>query len=259
MTYTPVSLSYSLELLSLGRNTFWKIKIFLFWVVLFLKRHLNITSRNPWFFKFIHSATPFYFYLADEIDVQSFVGVVIRGEYEFDQKTEPRVIVDLGSNIGTSILYFRLKYPNAVIYGFEPNPEIFPLLNNNVSQFQNIYLYSLAISDGVGKVKLGIRKEKSSASSIVINRKSDATEVDSIDLQTLKEMIGCNIDLLKFDVEGAEEKIFSVENLTGIYNLIGEIHPDVMKTPLELFLSQFKEYSIVLVVSGAYILAARRL
>lgn len=259
MVHKPVSLTYTFELLSIGRSTFWKLKIFLFWVVLFIKRHLKISSRTPWFFKFTYSSTPFYFYLADEIDVQSFVGVVLRGEYEFDQKTEPHVIVDLGSNIGTSILYFRLKYPSAVIYGFEPNPEIFPLLENNVSQFNNIYLYNLAISDESGKTRLNIKKGKSSASTTVIHGVSDAIEVPCIDLRKLKEMVGSNIDVLKFDVEGAEEKIFSLENLKGIYNLIGEIHPDVIERPIELFLDLFKEYSIVLLVSGAYILAARRL
>src|SRR3979490_75276 len=44
----------------------------------------------------------------------------------------PKVILDIGSNIGTSILFFHQQYPSAKIYGFEPHPETFRILQTNV-------------------------------------------------------------------------------------------------------------------------------
>lgn len=247
MNYKPVSLTYSLELVPLGRNFYWKCKILVFWLVLFIKRHVKISSRSPWFFKLIHLETPFYFYLTDEIDIQSLVGVVLRGEYEFALKKIPAVIVDLGSNIGTSILYFKLLYPDAQIYGFEPNPYIFSVLGKNVSQFNNVFVQNLAASSHSGEVKLFIDKGKSSSSSIVRGDDSyHIVDVKSLDLDAIKMAAGGKIDLLKFDIEGAEELVFSKEKLKGISNVVGEVHLGLMSVSEEEFLKSFDGYNVVI-------------
>jgi len=245
MRLYPISLKYTLELVPLGQSFFWKCKILIFWLFLFLKRHLQIPSRSPWYFRLALNSTPFYFYLTDEIDVQSLVGVVLRGEYSMLLKKEPVVIVDLGSNIGTSILYYRLLYPDASIYGFEANPRIFSILQMNVSQFSKVTTFNYAVTDYSGQIDLFINKRKSSASSIIKSEeRSDVVEVTSIDLNKVKQIVGRDIDLLKFDIEGAEERVFSDTRLMGIRNLIGEVHLGLMKVSERVFLSNFKKYRV---------------
>lgn len=56
------------------------------------------------------------------------------GDDAIEPLREPRTIVDLGSNIGLSILYFRLRFPRARIIGVEPNPLAFELLRRNVGR-----------------------------------------------------------------------------------------------------------------------------
>ena len=41
-------------------------------------------------------------------------------------------IFDLGAHIGLSVLYFKIKYPNSRIVAFEPNSNIFPILQENI-------------------------------------------------------------------------------------------------------------------------------
>src|SRR5690242_15479864 len=54
--------------------------------------------------------------------------------YQFDAVRQNPLIIDGGSNIGMSILYFKRIYPDARIIGFEPDPDIYQLLNNNLSK-----------------------------------------------------------------------------------------------------------------------------
>ena len=48
--------------------------------------------------------------------------------YHFQSARPDPLILDGGSNIGMSILYFKHVYPQAHIIGFEPDPTISPLL-----------------------------------------------------------------------------------------------------------------------------------
>jgi hypothetical protein len=45
--------------------------------------------------------------------------------YSFNASSSYPFIIDCGSNIGLSIIYFKRQYPNARIIGFEPDPMIF--------------------------------------------------------------------------------------------------------------------------------------
>jgi len=54
--------------------------------------------------------------------------------YHFEAKRPDPLIIDGGSNVGMSILYFKSVYPEARIIGFEPDPNIFRLLEENVSR-----------------------------------------------------------------------------------------------------------------------------
>ena len=50
--------------------------------------------------------------------------IFINRVYEFEaSRPDPRII-DCGSNIGMSVLYFKHVYPEARIVGFEPDPTI---------------------------------------------------------------------------------------------------------------------------------------
>jgi len=58
----------------------------------------------------------------------------VHGIYHFETDNPRPLIIDGGSNIGVSILYFKRLYPNARIIGFEPDPAIFQMLNENIAR-----------------------------------------------------------------------------------------------------------------------------
>ena len=68
--------------------------------------------------------------------------------YKFDSANNQPMILDCGSNYGTSIVYFKQLYPNANIIGVEADPQIFELLVKNVASqsFKGVTLLNKAIS-----------------------------------------------------------------------------------------------------------------
>ena len=69
-------------------------------------------------------------------DAQSFLSM--RDEiwhnqsYFFECRTKRPFIIDCGSNIGLSVLYFKQLFPNSNILAFEPDPILCKYLNQNV-------------------------------------------------------------------------------------------------------------------------------
>jgi hypothetical protein len=51
----------------------------------------------------------------------------------FESKNSQPVIVDVGSNIGLAILFFKRLYPSSTVIGFEPDPGAFEVLKRNIA------------------------------------------------------------------------------------------------------------------------------
>ncbi|MBI3631800.1 MAG: FkbM family methyltransferase [Candidatus Staskawiczbacteria bacterium] len=150
------------------------------------------------------------------------------------------------------MIYFRLKYPLAKIYAFEPDTLTFQKLQKNTNQFKdNIMLFNFALSDREGTDTFFSCYQSSVSSSLM--KKSDTEECKEIIVQTrsldsaIKQIGITKIDLLKFDIEGAEFKVFKHSmSLDIISHFIGELHLDLVAQNITKndFLSIFKAYRI---------------
>jgi hypothetical protein len=64
--------------------------------------------------------------------------------------------------------------------------------------------------------------------------------------QIIKELGIPKVDLLKFDIEGAEFVAFdNKDNIENIQYLIGEVHEDIANKDTDSFLRLFSDYEIV--------------
>jgi FkbM family methyltransferase len=77
-----------------------------------------------------------------------------KAEYYLPVALEPKVILDIGSNIGTSILFFHEQFPSAKIYGFEPHPETFRILQTNVGSIPSIEVFNYALGTTDAKISV---------------------------------------------------------------------------------------------------------
>jgi FkbM family methyltransferase len=119
-----------------------------------------------------------------------------------------RAVVDIGSNIGVSALYFLTRNPNVRCWLFEPNPRNLDRLRGNLSGFEDRYLLdSRAVSDVAGPVRFGI--EPTGRYGGIDVETGTAIEVDCLAINDVLERVlleVTRIDVVKIDTEGAEAR-----------------------------------------------------
>jgi len=141
-------------------------------------------------------------------DIPTFFQVFHNKEYDIPFKSEPKTIIDAGSNIGLFTLIMKNQFPDAKIICIEPDPENFIALKKNTHRYENISLENvglwnketnLKIHDKYGMGKWGMVVEET-----IEEGNLKATSIDSI----VKKYKIDRIDVLKIDIESSEKQVF---------------------------------------------------
>jgi FkbM family methyltransferase len=133
----------------------------------------------------------------------------IEGNYLFRADNEQPTIVDCGSNIGMSILFFKTVYPKSRIIGFEPDPTTFEILKSNIERnsLQDISVYPFALSDNDGAIDFYHNEQDVGSLMMSVRRERIVGEKITVPTRKLSSFITGPVDLLKMDIEGAEEEV----------------------------------------------------
>jgi FkbM family methyltransferase len=126
----------------------------------------------------------------------------------------PQVLFDVGANRGQTTLQLASLFPEAQIYTFEPNSNIFPDLQRAVSHLPQVSALPLAFGEAQSRIALNVCGS-SLNSSILEYARADGkdkivekieVEMDTVDHFCAAQNIG-SIDLLKSDVQGYDLKV----------------------------------------------------
>lgn len=169
-----------------------------------------------------------------------FHDIFVRGVYRFETDNPSPLIVDCGANIGIATLYFKSLYPDARIWAFEPDPETFLVLSANVksNRLRDVWLFGAAVWDEEGAVELfrPLGERGSLRTSVNPSRAGGART--TVPAKRLAEMIDQPVDLLKLDIEGAEQRVLrdlaSSGKLSNVGEMVIEYHHHVGKEPSSL-------------------------
>lgn len=145
-------------------------------------------------------------------DFKVFRSVAVFGQYNVSKITSDNVktIVDLGSNIGFSVMHFKSKFPDAHVIAVEPEKTNYDMLVKNVKGYSNVDCLQNAI--WYAKKNLGIFDSGMGEYGF---RVVDGNQklVGSVDGITMDDIISRynieTIDILKIDIEGAEKELFT--------------------------------------------------
>jgi len=148
---------------------------------------------------------------------------------------EIKKIVDIGALIGAFSLWAHEKWPKALIYSYEPDPNSFNYFLKNVKAAKaekRIHVNNCAIWKTTGTLKLHRFENTPGSNSVVFKERPFVGEYkESINIKTLsmKKIISeiGTIDFLKIDCEGAEYDILyslSKNDLKKIRNVAIEYH-----------------------------------
>src|SRR5436190_15637698 len=157
--------------------------------------------------------------------VSDFINLVLDDEYGLREfRDKPKTVIDVGANIGLFSILAAHYFANAMIHAYEPNPRVIPYTAKNL-QPAGITLFN----EGVGSVSgfATIQDTGESRSALTLLGASVSGNVPIISLTEAVERMGCEIDLLKLDCEGAEWGIFQepraferIRNIRMEYHLI---------------------------------------
>ena len=154
------------------------------------------------------------FYYSDALAFLHSVDEIYTEEiYKFKSKTDKPVILDCGANIGLSVAYFSKIYPESKVIAFEPDPNIFRILQKNSSKIPNTSITLVEAAVWSEDTTLEFFLEGTLGGSLNVDYRNDnnLTKVKAVDL---KKYLQSKVDFLKIDIEGAENTlIFDIQPL----------------------------------------------
>lgn len=180
-------------------------------------------------FIFEDETPPIYFRpgTSDEIIINELI--VKRKGYMFIH-ADPKLVFDIGSNIGVAALVMSNVYPNAVIHCFEPEAENFKLLEMNTAHLkERVVLYNVGLSNCAKKTTLYSSNDGTNHGGFSVEQdpSRNAMPHSEITIHRMRDYIeelGCP-EILKIDCEGAEFDILSdVPDLNKVLWIAGELH-----------------------------------
>jgi FkbM family methyltransferase len=191
-----------------------------------VKRHLARLRREVWEKKpgdlvrfldysvHINDGPSFYMQYKDEF---------IHRIYHFDAARPDPLIIDGGSNVGMSILYFKRAYPQARIIGFEPDPAIYSMLQDNLKRN--------ALRD-VTIVNAGLGTRSGSTAFLADGRDGgqfgEGENSITVQVVTLSDYLAEPVDFLKLNIEGEELPVLleaeASGSLANIREMVLEYH-----------------------------------
>lgn len=143
--------------------------------------------------------------------------------YYFKTDNAAPLILDIGSNIGMSVCYFKMLYPKSKILAFEPEPASFTLLKKNIeaNHFENVTLNQAAISadkDAVDFYQDTVGEASAVGSTLKNFLPPERTKAIKVKAVRLSQLIKEKVDLLKICAEGVEHEILK-EAESGLGNV----------------------------------------
>jgi FkbM family methyltransferase len=191
--------------------------------------------------------------------------IFVQLQYWFEARRRDPFIVDGGSNIGMSVLFFKSLYPNARVLAFEPAERAHELLVRNVgaNALQNVDVRHTAL--GREKATVPFFEDPDDPATFRMSTRPERIPgtSTSVTQERLSDLLTGEVDLLKLDIEGEEDSVLADLGDSGaisrIEQLVVEYHHqlDAQRDFLGAFLERLREHGFAYQVSARENVARR--
>lgn len=170
---------------------------------------------------------------------QNIWGVFIeyfKNEYwcDFNIDFNNKTVIDIGSNIGDSSLYFAGQ--GAEVYGFEPVKHLYEISNQlkeiNPLIENKLHFFNMGISDKKGKITI----DQMDSTSLYSN--DEIYDVEVTTLSNAIEKYNIKPDILKMDCEGCEYNIILNTDLSDFNHIILEHHAKMVGKSYDILINK---------------------
>lgn len=186
---------------------------------------------------------PFSMRMGNRADMETFNEVLLRRAYDIPLDFTPNIIVDAGANIGMTSAFFASKYPGATIIAVEPAVHNFQLLQENTTRYENVSCLQAALWHE--DTMLQLTDPGRGDNSLQVNA-SEGGDTQAVCVGSIMQRYKLtHIDVLKIDIEGAEEAVFSMGYemwLPKVKMLIIELHEKIKPGVSLRVLNVMEEY-----------------
>lgn len=169
-------------------------------------------------------------YKVSYADYSSFIYLLetlfFQREYAVNLDSAPSLILDCGSNIGMSILFFHKAFPEAKIVGFEPDPTAFQYLKTNIINNQlsdKVTIHSVALCDYQGTADFFVDPDVEGSLFMSSHSERLSMHKISVPCEKLSDYITEPVGLLKLDIEGSEMQVLRDLVDTKKINLVSHL------------------------------------
>jgi FkbM family methyltransferase len=175
-------------------------------------------------------------WISDRSEMVLLQEILLDGEYEFVQATRPDIILDLGANVGISVLWFRARYPGSRIIAVEPDPRTYRKLVRAFGGDSSVHCVAAAITERTEPVAF-TSSPLSWGSHIATACDTATTTVSGLTLDELCDQYApAQIDLIKMDIEGMEWQVLQgAVCLARTREVVGEMHDVSAPTDRDAF------------------------
>jgi FkbM family methyltransferase len=237
-----------LDVLAIVPSTRERLKLIRSWLMLLLKQNAGLAQDFSARLTWQGPTGPLTATISDLSELKIIREVFFGSEYLAPNDVEPEIIVDLGSNAGFSVLFFKSVYPSARIVAVEPHAGTFQRLRLNTSHLDGVDLVNAAVTDHNGEVTLFSGRESWAAALMPSADRRAETVIRAVTLQRIIDELDLpRIDLLKMDIEGAEHQVLasSASVLRRTESLIFEYHQEHSGETLWSLLDQLSGFRLV--------------
>ena len=148
--------------------------------------------------------------------------------------TSPMVGIDIGAHIGTFTALAGTRFPKVKLYSFEPSPENFRLLQENIrlnGLESRVVSVQKAVAGERGEARLFASTDDTGGGSLYTGDEANRQTSCSVSIITLQDIFETfnlqTVDFLKMDCEGSEYEIFystPPQYLRQVSQMIVEYH-----------------------------------
>jgi FkbM family methyltransferase len=163
--------------------------------------------------------------------------IFVQGALEFQSPTPAPRILDCGANVGLASLFFKRRYPAARITAYEADPALCALARANLSTngAADVEVVNAALWTSTGRVRF--RSEGTDSG--MIEGLAGGIAAPAVDVPSLRlgDILAAErIDLLKLDIEGAEDAVLAdgepvLDRVDAIVMDLHEFDPSSRQAP----------------------------
>jgi len=131
-----------------------------------------------------------------------------------------KTIIDVGANIGNTVVEYAKCFPHAEIIAIEPIKTTYDILCSNISKRSKVKAFQCAVGSEAGTVNVNL-KDHSECNSLIADAADNAKResIEIVDVKKLDDLASAE-GLLRFDILKTDTEGYDLEVLKGATQLL---------------------------------------